>query len=115
MERTTRSLAKELAAIFYEESARTPKFRAAFPTLQAYMRGQWHQPDGSIRAYRPGWLHFVEHARGMLVAMLGRNDIHDNVKSAVYDAIIEDRNNEFKAGKFARKLKQTSPNRLGDA
>lgn len=115
MERTTRSLAKELAAVFYEESKRSDKFRAAFPTLQAYMRGQWHQPDGSIKLYRPGWLHFVDHARRMLVAMLGQPGVHDNIKSAVYDAILEDRDNQFKAGSFARKLHQTSPNRLGDA
>ena len=49
-ERTIRSMAKELAGIFYEEN-RSEGFRKTFPTLRAYMRGQWHQPDGSIKAH----------------------------------------------------------------
>lgn len=97
-ERTVRSMAKELAGVYYDQE-RTPGFRKAFPTLKAYMRGQWHQPDGSIRAYRPGWQHHVELARKMMATMLGMSDsvVHLNVKNAIFEGLIEDRNRQFKA------------------
>lgn len=99
MERTVRSLAKELAGKFYEDNARSVKFRAAFPTFQHYMRGQWVQPDGSIKAYRPGWLHHVELARKMLSVMLGQSDarVSPVMKERIFDALIEDRNRQYKA------------------
>ena len=101
-ERTIRSMAKELAGTFYEEN-RTPGFRQAFPTFKAYLRGQWHQSDGSIKLYRPGWQHHVELARKVLSVMLGRNDIHINVKNAIFAALIEDRDRQYKAEMLNRK------------
>lgn len=100
-ERTVRSMAKELAGKFYEGN-RTPGFRKAFPTFRHYMRGQWVQPDGSIKIYRPGWLHHVVLARQMLTLMLGRKDIHENVKERIYDALLEDRNRTIKGRNLAQ-------------
>lgn len=103
-ERTVRSMARELAGVFYEDN-RTPGFRQAFPTLKAYMRGQWHQPDGSIKAYRPGWMHHVELARKVMALMLGKPDsvVHPNIKNAIFNALIEDRDRQFKAETTAPK------------
>jgi hypothetical protein len=100
---TVRSMAKELAGTFYEGN-RSPKFRAAFPTFKHYMRGQWCQPDGSIKLYRPGWLHHVELARRMLAAMLGRESVHQHLKDAIFQALIDDRERSQRPG--ARKLHQ---------
>lgn len=100
---TIRSMAKELAGVFYEGN-RSPGFRKAFPTFKAYMRGQWHKPDGSITAYRPGWLHHVNLARQVLASMLGNMNVHDNLKQAIYQAIIDDRERSAKSG--AKKLHQ---------
>lgn len=109
MEHTVRSLAKELAGIFYDDN-RSPKFRAAFPTFKHYMRGQWVQSDGSIKAYRPGWLHHVEHARKVLSLMLGQPDsrVSPIMKERIFDALIDDRNRQFKAAqqKTAKSLFQ---------
>lgn len=99
-ERTVRSMAKEFASIFYE-SNRTKGFRQTFPTFQAYIRGQWHNTDGSIKAYRPGWMHHVAQARRALALMLGKPDsvVSPHVKNAIFNALIEDRNREHKAHK----------------
>jgi hypothetical protein len=88
-ERTIRTLAKELAGKFYEQN-RTPGFRIAFPTFRDYIRGQWHRTDGSIIIDKPGWLYFVEPARKMLVHMLTRKDVHENLKASIMDALIEE-------------------------
>ena len=89
-ERTIRTLAKELAGQFYEQN-RSPAFRVAFPTVRAYIRGQWHGADGSIiRIDKPGWLYFVSLARKLMVEMLKRKDVHENVKKGIYDALLEE-------------------------
>lgn len=100
---TIRHMAKELAGRFYEDN-RTPGFRRAFPTFTAYMRGQWHQADGSIKLDKPGWLHHVELARRMLATMLGRADVHENLKMPIYEAIIDDRERSMRPS--AKKLHQ---------
>lgn len=100
---TIRSLAKELAGIFYDGN-RSPGFRYAFPTLKHYLRGQWVQPDGSIKAYRPGHLHHVELARRRLVQMLGQPGVHENLKWPIYEAIIDDRERSMRPS--AKKLHQ---------
>lgn len=99
IERTVRSMAKELAGIFYEEPQRSVGFRRAFPTFKHYMRGQWVQADGSIKAYRPGWLHHVALARKILAIMLGKPDtvVSPAMKNRIFDALIEDRNRQFQA------------------
>src|ERR1035437_3421940 len=101
-EQTIRIMAKELAGIFYEEN-RTPGFRKAFPTFKHYIRGQWVQPDGQMKVYRPGWLHHVALARKVLAAQLGRKDLHINLKNAIFTALIEDRDRQFKAEQRNRK------------
>jgi hypothetical protein len=100
---TIRHMAKELAGKFYEDN-RTPGFRKAFPTFRHYMRGQWVQSDGSIRLDKPGWLHHVELARKLLAGMLGRMDVHENLKDPIYQAILDDRERALRPG--ARKLHQ---------
>lgn len=100
---TIRHMAKELAGKFYEDN-RSEGFRKAFPTFKAYMRGQWHQPDGSIKAYRPGWLHHVNLARQVLSRMLGDERVHSNLKWPIYEAILE--YNERAHRPSAKKLHQ---------
>jgi len=92
-ERTIKSLAKELAGAFYEDN-RTPAFRQSFPTLKAYMRGQWHQASGEIKIDKPGWLYHIDMARKMLTAMLGKPDavVSSVMKERIYDALIEEHN-----------------------
>ena len=100
---TVRMMAKELAGKFYEDN-RSPGFRKAFPTFKHYMRGQWVQPDGSIKAYRPGWLHHVRLAYKVLAQMLGDNRVHSNLKWPIYEAVIEYNTRAQRPG--AKKLHQ---------
>jgi len=95
-ERTVRSMAKEIAGTFYENN-RSVGFRKAFPTFKHYMRGQWVQADGSIKMYRPGWLHHLALARKILAAMLGKTEVSAVMKERIFDALIEDRNREHKS------------------
>ncbi len=105
MEHTVRNMAKELAGKFYEDN-RSAGFRKAFPTFKHYMRGQWCLPDGSMKAYRPGWLHHVELARKVLAAMLGKPDavVSPVMKDRIFNALIEDREREV--GRKAKNLHQ---------
>ncbi len=93
-EHTVRNMAKELAGVFYEDQARTPGFRKAFPTFKAYLRGQWHQANGDIKIDKPGWQYHIDMARKMLVAMLGKPDsvVSPAMKERIYDAIVEEHN-----------------------
>jgi hypothetical protein len=100
---TIRMMAKELAGTFYEGN-RSPGFRRAFPTFKAYMRGQWHEADGSIKLYKPGWLFHVELARKVLASMLGDNRVHSNLKDPIYEALIEHSARASRPG--AKKLHQ---------
>lgn len=97
-ERTIRSLAKELAGAFYEDSQRSVTFRQAFPTRKDYIRGLWHQPNGEILIKEPGWTHHIDLARKMLGTMLGRNDVSPIMKERIFDALI-DENNRRSTGK----------------
>jgi hypothetical protein len=96
-------MAKELAGTFYENN-RSPKFRTAFPTFKHYMRGQWCQSDGSIKLYRPGYLHHVDLARKMLASMLGKQNVHEHLKEAIFQAILDDRERSTRPS--AKKLHQ---------
>jgi len=98
-ERTIKAMATELAGTFYEQN-RTPGFRKAFPKVEDYLRGRWHQPDGSIKLYRPGYLHHVVLARKMLIAMLGRKDTNETMKERIYDALLEDAKKSHVGGKM---------------
>lgn len=90
-ERTIKQMAKELAGQFYEGN-RTPGFRATFPTLQAYMRGHWHNADGTVTYTTAGWHHHVVLARKLLTLMLGQPDarVSPHMKESIYDALLED-------------------------
>lgn len=100
MERTVRSMAKELAGVFYEEPRRSPGFRRAFPTFKDYLKGHWHQPDGRIKLFTPGWHHHVALARKALTLMLGQPDsvVSPVIKERVFDSLIEDRKRTYQAG-----------------
>ena len=89
-ERTIRSLAKELAHIFYDGN-RSEAFRRTFPTERAYIRGQWHQPNGDIVLNKPGWMYHLDMARKILVAMLGDPRVSEPMKERIYDAWLEER------------------------
>ncbi len=104
-ERTVRMQAKEFAGIFYHEDKRSAGFRAAFPTFKDYMRGHQHMPDGTIQQIDPGWQHHLGLARKTLAIMLGQPDskIHPNVKNAIFDALIEDRNRQLAAHQSEKK------------
>ena len=85
-------MAEELAGAFYEDQARSPKFRATFPTLKAYMRGQWHQPNGDIVINKPGWMYHIDLARKVLGSMLSQPDsrVSTIMKERIYEALLED-------------------------
>ncbi len=106
MERTTRTVAKEIARKFWSDyDFRDPrmmrteseaadlraKFVQVYPTARDFVRGHAHQADGSILVGKPNWQHFVQAARQRMVQMLGDSGISDALKKGIYDAIIEDR------------------------
>ena len=92
VDRTIRSMAKELAGAFYEDN-RTPGFRRTFPTLKAYMRGQWHK-DGEIFITKPGWVYHVDLAIKVLATMLGKPDsvVNPAMKERISQALIDNHN-----------------------
>lgn len=84
-------------------------FRKCFPTVKAYINGERHGytehlpngvvrhvDDGAIYSITPGWAHWYDAARQTLVAMLADPHTHENVKAAIMDAIIEDREKQLK-------------------
>ena len=90
-EKTIKDVAKELAGAFYEDN-RSDAFRKTFPTLKAYMRGQWHQPSGEIIINKPGWMYHIELARKVLGSMLSKPDaqVSQVMKDRIYDALLEE-------------------------
>lgn len=109
-EHTVRSMARELAGIFYEEPQRTPGFRATFPTFKDYLRGHWHLPDGSIKQDTPGWQHHVDLARKMLTAMLRQPEsrVSAVMKDRIYNALRED----FESSHRTRNPKARKPTQV---
>jgi hypothetical protein len=102
-ERTIRSLAKELAGIFYE-GKRSEQFRRGGALVKAIK--SMPLPDGSVceqvvlvpfnvayptaKAYVAAWWpFFVDPAEKMLVNMLGLPNVSERRKSQIYDAICE--------------------------
>jgi hypothetical protein len=100
-------MAKELAGIFYEDN-RSPAFRRTFPTLKAYMRGQWHQ-NGDIVINKPGWMYHVDLARKVLVQMLSQSDekVSSIMKERIYEALIEEHNKQSQAKKVLQRKEVT--------
>ena len=88
-----REMARELAGAFYEEN-RTPGFRQTFPTLKAYMRGQWHKPDGEVMITKPGWIYHYDLAIKVLAKMLEKPDtvVTPLMKERIMNALIDNHN-----------------------
>lgn len=101
-ERTIRTLAKELASIFYTEAggdlfgtapadrARSARFRATYPSLEHYLKGYQVQTNGKIKVDQPGWKYHVTLARARLVQMLQNPMTTDSVKQGIYKALLEE-------------------------
>lgn len=101
-ERTIRTLAKELASIFYTEAggdlfgtapddrARSKRFRETYPTLEHYLKGYQVGKDGRIKQDQPGWKYHVTLARARMVQMLQDPMTRDNVKQGIYKALLEE-------------------------
>lgn len=101
-ERTIRTLAKELAATFYEEAggdlfgtapedrARSKRFRETYPTLKHYMRGIQVLPNGQCKVDQPAWTYFVTLARARMVQMLQDPLTKPAVKDGIYKALLEE-------------------------
>lgn len=109
-ERTIRTLAKEYAAIFYEQK-RSNRFRSKDSFTRAKTLKQL--PDGSVvevtvvvpfqKAYPNARVFasahyplFYEAARKSLVAMLALSSVSEELKKGIHAALIEDRQNEYK-------------------
>lgn len=84
-------------------------FAKTFPTVKDYLAGRRHGhvehlPDGTVRHVddgtvsmdTPGWLHWYDAARAQLTEMLGRPDVHENIKKGIYEALLEDREKQLK-------------------
>lgn len=100
-ERTIRTLAKQLAGIFYEQAGgdlfgtapedreRSKRFRQTYPTWKHYKNGVQVMPDGSTRQDQPGWLYFVTLARARMVQIL-QDPTKKNLHDAIYKALLEE-------------------------
>jgi hypothetical protein len=129
-ERTIRSLAKELAAQFYDmtrcaegagekvhiqhrgrtlQTIEPGLFAKTYPTEKDYLVGRRHGrietlpsgvvrhvDDGSITPTVPGWAHWYDQARQMLVAMLANPTTHENLKEGIMAALVEDREEQYR-------------------
>lgn len=101
-ERTVRTLAKQLAGIFYEEAggdlfgtapedrARSARFRQTFPTLRHYQTGLQVLPDGRVKQGEPGWHYHITLARARMVQMLQNPMTRDGVKDGIYKSLVEE-------------------------
>lgn len=85
-----RRTAKELAGAFYEQGVRSDMFRRAFPTVQDFLAGRAHRKDGTIEMQDPNWWQFVDLAKQTLVQMLTDKSIHENLKTPIYEALLEE-------------------------
>lgn len=102
-EANIKAQAIEFAAAFYEMPDRdltdhmpvpgkVQAFRKTYPTLQDYLKGREHQPDGRILQGQPCWKHFVKMARASMYARLTPYSLATaEEKERVYKAILEDR------------------------
>lgn len=110
-ERTIRTLAKELAGQFYE-AKRSNRFRSKDSLMRAKTLKQL--PDGSVievtvivpffKAYpnskvfaKAHFPLFYEAARKCMVTMLALPSVSDELKEGIHAALVEDRQNEYKA------------------
>ncbi len=109
-EQTIRSMAKELAGTFYEDN-RSPAFRATFPTLKDYMRGQWHI-NGDIVMNKPGWIYHIDLARKVLGSMLSKPDavVSPLMKERIYEALLDEHERASKTKAVRVTQRQDRPN-----
>lgn len=111
MEATIKSMATELAGVFYEQN-RSPAFRKAFPTWEAYKGGWQVVGEGQVKKIPPGWMHFVVLARRVLVEMLKQPDeqVSAVMKERIADALIEDHGKAERHGlKVHQRMKLDGP------
>lgn len=84
-------------------------FRKSYPTEKDYLNGTRHgrtehRPDGTVRFVDdgsvthglPAWVNFYDMARKQAVEMLSSPLVHDNLKEAISEALIEDREKQIK-------------------
>jgi hypothetical protein len=84
-------------------------FGKTYPRLRDYLAGTKygtvkhlpngavvHVNDGRIDHGPPGWMHWYDAARQMLVEMLARPDIDERRKEQIMDALVEDRDKQHK-------------------
>lgn len=88
--RLIRMTAKGMAGAFYEQNYRSKAFRESFPTVKDYLTGRRHWPNGQIKQVDPGWVHFVQAAKGMLATSLQDKNMSEHEKEAIADALIEE-------------------------
>ncbi len=100
-ERTIRTLAKELASVFYEQAGgdlfgtapedreRSKRFRSTFPTLKHYLEGMAVAKDGRIVPQQKAWTYFVSLARARMVQMLS-DPTKKNLHDAIYKSLLEE-------------------------
>ncbi len=101
-----RRTAKELAGAFYEQNYRSKDFRRAFPTVKHYLQGKRIWPNGQIKKVDPGWVHFVQGAKGMLAVSLRDPTMSDHEKERIADQLIEEAHRGSRVN--ARRTLQTS-------
>ena len=85
-------------------------FIKTYPTAKDYIAGQrhgrihrnWesgqtvHIDDGKVYQDIPGWMHWYDMARQRAVEMLNNPSVHDNLKTAIAAAILEDREKQLR-------------------
>lgn len=101
-ERTIRTLAKELASVFYteaggdmfgkalEDQQRSKRFRETYLTLEHFLKGYQVGKDGRIKQDQPGWKYFITLARARMVQMLQDKSQSQSVKEGIYKALLEE-------------------------
>lgn len=100
-ERTIRTLAKELASVFYtnaggdlfgvapEDRERSKRFFATYPSLDHYLKGYQVLPNGKIKQDQPAWKYFVSLARARLVQMLS-DPTKKHLHESIYKSLLEE-------------------------
>jgi hypothetical protein len=101
-ERTIRTLAKELASVFYEQAGgdlfgtapddreRSKRFRETYPTREHYLKGYQVMTNGKIKIDQPGWVYFISLARARMVQMLSQPGTSHAIKDGIYKALLEE-------------------------
>ena len=84
-------------------------FAKTFPTQKDYITGRhhgvmkrdwatgrvWHE-EGPVHQEVPGWMYWYDVARQRCVELLKSPDTHDNIKAAIMEALVEDREKQLR-------------------